>query len=113
MSEQLGLPFGEFRKIQGQTLAIDHVSSDYSRQFHQCLDLLIRSGKPFTSEEIIKKIGLPSKGENQNNAIGAFMSKAASKGYIAKHGYTTATRPDSHGRILTVWIGLKPYEMDK
>lgn len=61
------------------------------------LDELIAKGETFTSEDVVDAVGpAPSR-----NAIGGLFQSR--KGEMAQVGWTTATRPEAHGRGLRVW----------
>ena len=97
---------GEDLKAQGQQLALDAKPEwkDEAREAIKCLAVL---SVPFTSEDVIAKVGLPSGevGTNTNNAVGAVMTAAAKAGIIRRVGYTNSKRPSSHGAVIAQWKG--------
>lgn len=63
------------------------------------LDELIASGVVFTAEDVTDKVGVaPSP-----NAIGGLFQ--GRKRDMVLVGFTTATRPEAHGRALRTWQG--------
>ena len=97
---------GEELKKQGQQLALDAAEpwSDRAKDAIRCLALL---RVPFTSEDVVSVVGLPSGevGTNQNNAVGAVMTAAAKAGTIRRVGYTKSKRASSHGAVIAEWEG--------
>lgn len=57
-------------------------------------------GTTFTADDLIEAIGLP---DGCSNAVGAFLSTQRRFGLIEPVGFTEATRPSSHARVLRVW----------
>jgi hypothetical protein len=69
---------------------------------------LASSGVPFTADDVIRLVGLPSYGTNRNNAVGAIFTACAKRGWITKTGsYRKARRSASHARMLAVWVGAE------
>jgi hypothetical protein len=54
----------------------------------------------FTADDLVDAIGLP---DGSSNAVGAFLSTQRRFGIIEPVGFTEATRPSSHARVLRVW----------
>ena len=63
-------------------------------------------GYPFTSNDIVEKIGFPE--GTSKNAIGALMNKFAKQGLIEPYGFTKGTRPSQHGHMIRTWVGKRP-----
>jgi len=64
---------------------------------------LLDEGTNFTSEDLVKAIGLPdSANENANNAVGGKMRYWAFN-YAERIGYKKTTRSTSHSRMIAVW----------
>jgi hypothetical protein len=57
-------------------------------------------GQTFTADDLVAAIGLP---EGSSNAVGAFLRTQRIFGAVEADGFTEATRPSSHGRVLRVW----------
>jgi hypothetical protein len=57
-------------------------------------------GQTFTADDLTAALDLP---EGSPNAVGAFLRTQRLFGVIEAAGFTTATRPSSHGRTLRVW----------
>lgn len=67
-------------------------------------------GHPFTSEDIVAVVGLPTGevGQNKNNAIGSLMGALARRKVVVKTGRTvTASRAASHNARLSQWVGAQ------
>jgi hypothetical protein len=105
MRNQLTLLGDELKEL-GQDLAVNNVTIDYEESFINRLLFLVESKNPFTIDDIVNSIGLPNKGQNKNNAVGALMSRAAKNKLIKKIGYTKSNRAANHSRIITQWIGI-------
>jgi hypothetical protein len=100
------LPLGKSRKSAGQSQAFAHVDPAYLVMFGKALRELIESRHGFTIDDVVEKIGLPFE-SGKNNSIGALITRAAADGLIEKAGFATARRPESHGRIIHRWIGVR------
>ena len=61
---------------------------------------IAREGRPFTSDDVWKRMSAPS----QPNAVGAAMRVAKSAKIIKATGqYVQSKRPSSHARVIAVW----------
>lgn len=101
---------GQDLKSAGMKAAAGAVPS-WAELARQAVETLAARPEPFTSEDVIDRVGLPrpNAGANRNNAVGAVMSAAARAGVIRKTGrYVETRRPSSHARIVAVWAGLHP-----
>lgn len=97
---------GEGLRDIGQERALQAAYDTWVYQFKMELLRRARTGQPFTSEDITDTVGLPSNGENNNNAVGALMSLARRRGLIRKTGrMLPSRRPRSHARYLMEWEG--------
>lgn len=108
--QQLDLLKGLDYKEQGMTAAIEHAEADWKSRFASTVARLASYGVPFTSEDVLEVVGLPtgSIGVNRNNAVGAMMNAAARAGVIRKTGRRLhSKRTVSHGAELTEWIGRR------
>jgi hypothetical protein len=97
-------------KDQGQGLALDAADDDWTTAARRAIKWLAAQGKPFTSEDVTARTGLPSgaTGTNRNNAVGALMTSAAKAGLIAKTGTRVPSqRPSSHGAEIAQWVGAR------
>ena len=93
-------------KQEGIDLALT-AHKEWQERFESVIDQLSKSGKPFTSEDVVSLVGLPNKsiGANKNNAVGAMISGLARRKVIRKTGtYVTSRRPSSRGAILAQWV---------
>lgn len=99
---------GERLRDEGQARAADAVA-DWSAAAREVIEALAERGRPFTSEDVVRLIGLPCPSEpNRNNAVGAAMGAAARRRIIRRVDDRNATRPLLHARRLSVWEGVKP-----
>ena len=61
-------------------------------------------GDTFTSEDLVKAIGLPDNmNPNSNNAVGAKIRTWSYKKVITHRGYAKTTRVISHARVIALW----------
>jgi len=101
------LDLGEKAKELGQLQAGSADRAwEWRRQAEATIWDLASSGQPFTADDVIRLVGLPSYGPNQNNSVGAIFTACAKRGWITKTGsYRKARRAASHARMLAVWVG--------
>jgi hypothetical protein len=81
---------------------------EWQSAFRKEVRTLAATRMPFTSEDVVEIVGLPSGeiGKDANNAVGAMMNALAKEGVIAKTGNRALSRrPSSHGAELTLWKG--------
>ena len=81
---------------------------EWKDQFRQAVADLVDLGEPFTSEDVVALVGLPTGGvgSNRNNAVGAMMNGMAQRKIIRKTGSRTKSkRATSHSAELVLWIG--------
>lgn len=81
---------------------------EWKDQFRQAVTDLVDLGEPFTSEDVVALVGLPTGGvgSNRNNAVGAMMNGLAQRKIIRKTGSRTKSkRATSHSAELVLWIG--------
>lgn len=57
-------------------------------------------GSLFTADDLVSCVGMP---QGHANQIGARIRGWARQRAIAPHGYTQATRKESHARVVRVW----------
>ena len=99
---------GERRKQAGMNLAADHVADAWKDAFRRTVESLARTGAPFTADDVIGYVGLPtgSETQNRNNAVGAMLNGLARRKVIVQTGqYRKGTRPASHSRMIAEWRG--------
>lgn len=72
----------------------------------EALDQLADSSRPFIADDLVAIVGLPDKGLNKNNAVGAVIQGAARRGVIVHTGnYRRSARLSGHARVVAEWIG--------
>ena len=85
---------------------MDHLA-EWKLEFRQVAHRLALSGRPFTSEDIVDVVGLPS-GEheqNKNNAVGTMMMTLHREKAIKKTGKKARQRSRVSHSTTTVWVG--------
>lgn len=107
-----GCPFcrrmGLHLKEQGQAIALAALDEEWEERALSRMRYLAHLEDPFTAEDLIESVGLPHESSpNRNNAVGALFTRLARKGIIKRVGYTSATRPESHGRVIALWQGRR------
>lgn len=70
-----------------------------------------RAGRPFSSDDLIALVGLPSGttgsfGAHENNAVGALFRKYSKNGFLVQCGNVATTRSTSNGRMIQLWRGF-------
>lgn len=97
---------GSALKQEGIDLALT-AHKAWQERFESTVTQLCKSGRPFTSEDVVSLVGLPNQsvGANKNNAVGAMMNALARRKVIRKTGsYVTSRRPSSHSAVLAQWV---------
>lgn len=73
---------------------------------------LAMTGEPFTSDDLLDRVGPPDGGHTangRNNAIGSVFVQAAREGWISSEGRVVKSRAEHRkGGGVRVWIGIKP-----
>ncbi len=95
------------RKAEGQERAETGYSQrdGWGARFDAAVKALAMSRRPFTSEDVTARVGMPPSGSP--SAVGARMTAAAKRGWIRKTGRTVkAERPNQHAAMLTEWRGV-------
>ena len=71
---------------------------------------LARSGIPFTSDDLLDRVGPPDDSHEpnaRNSAIGSMFRRAAAEGLITTEGRVVQSRaPHRKGGAVRVWIGV-------
>lgn len=99
------LEAGREARDAGSALALDAVDR-WRVVADEALDALIREGEPFTSDDVADRAGDPP--ESHRNAMGGLFSAASKQNRIEAAGYTQATRPSAHARVIRVWGEPRP-----
>lgn len=98
---------GEELKQEGIELART-AHKEWQERFRAEVRVAAKSGVPFTSEDIIEIVGLPSgdTGTNKNNCVGASMAGISQSGLITKTGVRVKSkRASMHASESNQWIG--------
>lgn len=92
-------PSGQKLKDDGIKKALSHVPDDYRSVFERTA---LSFTQPFTSEDVILKIGMPP---SHSSAVGAMINGLAKRGLIRKTGqYVKSSRPSCHAAIMALWV---------
>ena len=106
MNEQAEIDFtGEQLKKKGMEKVFSLTPDRYIDFFRHQLRVLVLKGVPYTSNDVLEKIGFPE--GVSKNSIGALMNKFAKEGLIEPYGFTKGTRPSQHGHMIRTWVGKK------
>lgn len=95
-------------KAHGMGNALLGTKEEWRAAFRLHAAALARSGKPFTSEDVVAGVGLPAGGvsKDRNNAVGAMMNGLARAHTIRKTGRRVLSRRESsHAAELVEWVG--------
>ena len=99
---------GEQRRDHGIKIVLDHTTEEYKRKFTTAYRWIVRSGQPFTSEDIISVVGMPP---NHHNTVGALMSGLVRadlrSGAIEYIGHVKKTVAASHARKVSQYRGVR------
>lgn len=88
------------------TVATVETPLDWNTAAMHTLWELAHSGQPFTSEDITDRVGFPGVTRaNGNNGVGLFIQRNAKRLRLRRYDQRPARNPQSHGRLVTVWIG--------
>lgn len=99
---------GERRKAVGMHRALD-AREAWRQRARAAVLALAALGEPFTSEDVVDRVGLPAGGvgTNANNAVGALMSSAARANVIEPTGrHVRCRHAHSNARELKEWRGV-------
>lgn len=97
MNEQAHSDSGEQLKLWGTEQA---ARSAWAARALAAIDVLARSGRSFTAEDVVAMVGEPS----NFRAVGAVISRASRKGKIRTDGSTIPARdPKKHAHRNLVW----------
>lgn len=100
---------GNIGKLRGMEQALRKYHL-WKEDFAEAAREYAEAGIPFTSEDVLDVVGLPSgeTGQHKNNAVGAMMYGLARRGLIKKTGrHVQSRRAHSHAAELTQWIGAE------
>jgi hypothetical protein len=90
---------GEALKQAGLALVESHTPESWKQQFALAGRAMALGGEPFTAEDLIPYVGLPT----SPNAIGAAMHALAKELKLVRVGYRPAKRPSRHAGAVAVW----------
>lgn len=82
------------------------VCPEWRAAAERVLDNLIRSGEPFTTDDIIDSVGEPSYGDKRGLG-GMMMSRARAGDIVATGYYVTSSNPSCHARPKKQWVGAE------
>lgn len=99
VTEQLSLLEGRRRRDAGIRLVQSNTDVDFATAVQQAIRLLVRAGRPFSSDAVRWLVDVEP---HHDNAWGAQVQAAIRSGLIRRVGTVQSRRPKAHGR----WIGL-------
>lgn len=76
---------------------------DWRREAEAAVQILIRKGEPFSTDEVWRLLEGSSAKTHEPRAMGAVMRKFVKEGLIDSIGYQKTTRRESHRRPIAVW----------
>lgn len=92
-----GVEVGQQLARQGAAAAYANAGDVWRRKAKARIRELIKAGVPFTSEDVVEKVGpAPSR-----NAMGGLFNGYRDQMEVV--GYTQASRPEAHARVLRIW----------
>lgn len=84
--------------------ATQHADAEWTARALDRLDGLVAMHLPFTADDVVAAVGLPSEGSS--NAVGGLVQAYAKRKAIKRIGYTKSTRRESHARVIAIWVGV-------
>ena len=97
------LEIGMLLKERGQTRAASAASAWHRAALH-FIASLPRASR-LTADNLVEALGLPNESAtNRNNCVGSVFTAAHKAGLLERDGYRPSTRPESHGRVIALWV---------
>ena len=91
------------RRDEGTRAASLNTWGPWRRRAEAELERLARSGREFTSDDLVDAVGLPV--ASSTNAVGALFRAAARRRLIVTTGATTSRRASRAGGLVRTWRG--------
>lgn len=103
-AEQLALGLADRQEgMEAVSAAAVAVHRPYREHFEAALSELIREGKPFTADDVRRRVR-PDVAPHHPNVIGALMAGAATKGLIREIAWRRSTTRSRHAGRVAVWL---------
>ncbi len=94
---------GEELKLDGVQRALFNADEEWRHAGYAAIEFLARSGLPFTSEDVIDRVGMPG---GHPSCLGALFVAASKKNLIRWTGTLRKNRrPSRHAAVMRVWTG--------
>lgn len=85
-------------------------TTTWHAQAWQALHALAHTGEPFTSDDLLDRVGAPDhdhEPNGRNSAIGSMFRQAAAEGWITTEGRVVKSRaPHRKGGAVRIWVGV-------
>lgn len=105
---------GEELRDEGMELVLEHQSKEWKQMFTTCYHAMVRSGRTFTSEDIVNLVGPPP---GHPNAVGAIFSALVKpdldSGAVDYLGHVKTKNPKSHASRIGQYRGVLKPEVTK
>lgn len=88
---------------RGGNQAVNAVHSHWRVAAEEAIRRLADTGREFTAEDVVDRIGPPP---GHHNALGGAFIGASKRGEIHAVGYRQSTRRSAHARVIRVWRGV-------
>ena len=98
---------GHQRRAAGITANLSAAGAnqpDYEQAARTALAECLRSGEPFTADDIHRRIPAEVGADETNNVVPSLLGVCASAGEIRRIGAANSARPSRHGSRNQVWI---------
>lgn len=92
---------GQTLRDEGTTLVRNNSPEEWKSQADECMQMLIDSGEPFTSEDLRDLMTIEP---HHPNAVGGYWIAAVKRYDLETVGYKKADKPNSRRHILPIWV---------
>lgn len=96
--------------IAANLSAVERNRPSYEQAARSALAACIRSGEPFTADDIHRAIPAEAGVDQTNNVVPSLLGVHASAGAIRRLGEANSSRPSRHGSRNQVWIAAHQHE---
>lgn len=99
--------------IAANLSAAEHNRPDYEQAARRALSRCIRSGQPFSADDIHRHIPDDLEADAHHNVIPSLLGVSAAAGEIHRIGAANSSRPSRHGSRNALWIAATNYHENK
>lgn len=96
--------------IAANLSAAERNRPSYDEAARTALARCIRSGEPFTADDVHRRIPAEVEPDASHNVVPSLLGVHASAGLIRRVGAANSSRPSRHGSRNQVWIATNPDE---